>query len=269
MPAVARRSYDEFYCIDAQNLEPGDLLNALKVLTDGKLPFFVSIGRDSMGKAHTFRFSHDARMKDGAVLEVGDEEVLLPMMATRFNRALARVRYDVETNEGVLHLATKDGDLEAHTYKNEPLPSFPGRLFERQLNWGEPMWLGSGPPPGRPVRPPPNTPGYDLPLEKGSHIGAFQDWKGAALEAIREEVERQATGELTLRASDKIEARIWYESGTIVGFVHDTMRGGQADKVWELIQEDDWVSRRFRTDVPRPEHVPTIKASTPKLLGKK
>lgn len=266
---MARRSYDEFYCIDAHNLEPGDLLNALKVLTDGKLPYFVAIGRDSLGKAHAWRFSLDAQMKEAAVLEVGDEEVLLPTMATRFNRALARVRYDVDKNEGVLHLADREGDLHAQTFKNEPLPPFPGRLFERQLNWGEPVWLGSGPPPGRPVRPPPNTPGYDIPLDKNSHIGAYQPYKGAALDAVKEEVERQATGELTFRAEDNVEARVWYEAGTIVGFVHDAMRGGAADKVWEAILEEKWPQRRFRRDVPRPDHVPLVKAGTPKLLGKK
>jgi hypothetical protein len=268
---VARRSYEEFYCIDTQNLEPGDLLNALKVLTDGKLPFFVSIGRDTLGKAHAWRFSLDARMNEPAVLEVGDEEVLLPTMATRFNKALARVRYNVDSNEGVLHLADREGDLKATTFKNEPLPPFPGRLFERPLNWGEPVWLGSGSPPGRPVRPPPNTPGYDLPLEKGSHIGAFQAWKGTSVEAVKEECDRQATGELTLRADDKVEARIWFEAGTIVGFVHDSMRGAPAEKVWEQVVEESFVERRFRRDVPRPDHVPLIKASLTnlKLLGQK
>lgn len=266
---MARRSYEEFYCIDSHNLEPGDLLNALKVLTDGRLNLFVSIGRDSLGKAHAWRFSLDAKMKEPAVLEVIDEEILLPTMATRFSKALGRVRYDVDTNEGVLHLADADGDLHAQTFKNEPLPAFPGRLFERQLNWGEPVWLGSGPPPGRPVRPPPNTPGYDIPLEKGSHIGAFQPWKGSALEAVKEEVDRQATGELTFHAEDKVEARIWFEAGTIVGFILDTMRGAPAEKVWEAVLEEKWPQRRFRRDVPRPDHVPLIKANTPKLLGKK
>lgn len=267
---MAKRTFDEFYCIDSQTLEPGDLLNALKVLTDGKLPFFVSIGRDSLGKAHAFRFALDIRMKDHAVLEVGDEEVLLPTMATRFNKALARVRYDIEKNEGVLHLADKDGDLHATTFKNEPLPPFPGRLFERQLNWGEPIWLGAGNPPGRPVRPQPNTPGYDLPLEKGSYIGGFQPMKGSSLDAVKEEVERAATGELTFKADDKIEARMWFEQGTIVGFVHDSMRGTALDKVWDQIIEEKWVERRFRNDVPRPDHIPLVKAAmtTLKLLAK-
>jgi hypothetical protein len=262
---VAKRVFDEFYCIDSQNLEPGDLLNALKLLTDGKLPYFVSIGRDSLGKAHTWRFALDVRMAEAAVLEPGDEEVLLPTMATRFNRALGRVRYNVDTNEGVLHLADKEGDLSATTYKNEPLPPFPGRLFERPLNWGEPIWLGSGPPPGRPVRPQPNTPGYDIPLSKGSHIGGFQPWTKSALEAVKEEADRAATGELTLRADDKIEGRIWLEAGTIVGFVHDSMRGAPATDVWEQMLAEQWVERRFRTDVPRPDHVPLLKVAMTNL----
>ena len=262
-----KQNGDEFYCIDAQALEPGDLLNALKLLLDGRLPFYVQIARDSLGKAHAFRFSTEPRMVPLSVMEVGDEEVFLPTMATRFNRAVARVRFDVDKSEGVLHMADKEGDLTATSFKNEPLPPFPGRLFERQLTWGEPVWLGSGPPAGRPVRPPPNTPGYDVPLEAGSYIGAFADLKISALDALKEEVEKQATGELTFRAADKVEARLWLEGGAVVGMVHDALRGANTEKTWDAIQEDEWVQRRFRRDVPRPDHINYVKTQTAKLIG--
>lgn len=264
-----RAPINEFYCIDIHNLEPGDLINALKALTEGRLTYYMAIGRDSQGKAHAFRFFLDQKGLQPAVLEVGDEEALLPAMATRFNKSVARVRYDVDKQEGVLHVSDNEGKLHAHTYKFEPLPPFPGRLFERPLSWQEPVWMATSTPAGRPERPMAGTPGYDVPLEKGSYIGAFAAWKGTTLDAVKTEFERNATGELTLQAADAIEARVWFEQGQIVGMVFDTMRGANPDKTWEAIQKETFAKRRFRINVPRPDHVPFVKAGTPKLLGLK
>jgi hypothetical protein len=259
----------EFYCIDIHNLDPGDLLNALKSLLEGRLALYVSVGRDPQGKAHAFRFSTEPRMTPPTVLEPGDEEVLLPMLASRFNKTTARVRYDPDKQEGVLHSSNPKGELTATSYKFEPLPNFPGRLYERPLTWGDAVWLGSGTPPGRPERPQPNTPGYDVPLEPGSHVGAFAPWTGAVVDAIKQEVDRQATGELTLRASDGIDARLWFEAGSVVGIVFDTIRGATAEKTWDAVCKEPFVQRRFRNDVPRPDHIPFVKALTTKLLGRK
>ncbi len=264
-----KETVTEFYCIDHHSLEPGDLLNALRLLTEGRLPMYVQIGRDTSGKAHAWRFSTEPRMKPAAVLEVGDEEALLPILATRFNKQIARVRYDMDKQEGVLHLANLKGDLSAQTFKFEPLPPFPGRLFERPLSWGDAIWMGSGTPPGRPERPVPNTPGYDVPLEPGSHIGAFAPWGKTSVDAIKEEIDRQATGELTLRAEDGIDARLWFEAGSVVGVVLDTMRGGSPEKMWDAICNESFAQRRFRNDVPRPDHIPFVKALTSKLLGRR
>src|SRR5882724_4101342 len=104
------------------NLEPGDLLNALKALLEGRLSLYVQVGRDPMGKAHAFRFCSEPRMTAVTPLEPGDEEVFLPMLASRFNKNTARVRYDTDKQEGVLHVSNPKGDLEATTYKFEPLP---------------------------------------------------------------------------------------------------------------------------------------------------
>ena len=54
---------------------------ALKALTEGRLGFYMSIGKDSTGKAHAFRFSSGPRMNPPEVLEPGDESILLPLMA--------------------------------------------------------------------------------------------------------------------------------------------------------------------------------------------
>lgn len=260
---------NEFYCIDTHNLEPGDLLNALKALLEGRLSMFVQVGRDPMGKAHAFRFCTEQRMDAVAPLEPGDEEIFLPMLASRFNKNVARVRYDSDKQEGVLHLSNAKGDLSATTYKFEPLPNFPGRLFERPLSWGDAVWLGSGTPPGRPERPKMHTPGYDMPVEPGSYVGAFSSFEGTALDAIKTEVERNATGELTLRAADGVDARLWFEQGQVVGIVFDPIRGATAEKTWDALQKEQFSERRFRTDVPRPDHIPFVKALTTKLLGRK
>lgn len=266
---VARPTANEFYCIDMHNLEQGDLLNALKALLEGRLSMYVQIGRDPMGKAHAFRFATEQRMSAVAPLEPGDEEIFLPMLASRFNKNCGRVRYDSEKQEGVLHVSNPKGDLSATTYKFEPLPNFPGRLFERPLSWGEAVWLGTGAPPGRPERPVPNTPGYDVPLEAGSYVGAFAKYTGTTVDAIREEVEKQATGELTLKASDGVDARLWFEAGQVVGIVFDPIRGATAEKTWDALQKEQFVERRFRQSVPRPDHIPFVKALTTKLLGRK
>lgn len=259
---------NEFYCIDMHNLEPGDLLNALKALTENKLNAFVSIGKDSLGKAHAFRFFDSPKMITPQNLETTDEEAFLPMMATRFNKSVARVRYDVDKQEGVLHISDPKGELKANTYKLEPLPPFPGRLFERPLSWTDATWVGSGTPKGKPERPPAGTPGYDKPLEAGSYIGAFQKYAGSAVDALKTEIDREATGELTLKAEDGIEARLWFEQGVCVGLVLDTMRGAAPDKTWDAMQKEVFTTRRFRIDVPRPDHIPYLKGGNNKLLKK-
>ncbi len=266
---MAARPGEEFYCIDTLTLEPNELVNALKALLEGRLALYVSVGRDAGGKAHGFRFSQTSKMSPLHTLEPGDEEIFLPMMATRFQKSVARVRYDVAATEGVLHISDPKGELTATTYKLEPLPPFPGRLFERPLTWGDPVWLGSGPPAGRPERPPPNTPGYDLPLEAGSHIGGFASWQGASLDALRTEIDRAATGELTLKAADGVEARFWMEQGQVVGFAFDPMRGQPAEKQWEAVAAEPFAQRRFRIDVPRPEHIAALKNFNAKILPKK
>ena len=266
---MAKASANEFYCIDMHNLEPGDLLNALKALLEGRLSMYVQIGRDPMGKAHAFRFATEQRMSAVAPLETGDEEIFLPMLASRFNKNTARVRYDSEKQEGVLHVSNPKGELTATTYKFEPLPNFPGRLFERPLSWGEAIWLGSGAPPGRPERPTSSTPGYDTAIEPGSYYGAYAKYEGSALEAIKVEVEKSSTGELTLRASDGVDARLWFEAGQVVGIVFDPIRGATAEKTWDAISKEQFVERRFRQNVPRPDHIPFVKALTTKLLGRK
>lgn len=266
---MPRAAINEFYCIDMHNLDPGDLLNAIKALTEGRLGFYMSIGKDSTGKAHAFRFSSGPRMNPPEVLEPGDESILMPMMATRFNKSVARVRYDIDKQEGVLHVSNPKGELAATTYKFEPLPPFPGRLFERPLSWTDPVWIGSGSPPGRPERPQANTPGYDIAVEKGSYIGAFAPFTGTTLDAIKTEIERKATGELTLRAEDGIEARAWFEEGQVVGIVFDPIRGASPEKTWDAISDEPFVQRRFRINIPRPEHIPFVKALTSKLLARK
>ncbi|HVO31584.1 MAG TPA: hypothetical protein VMV18_12645 [bacterium] len=266
---MPRTPANEFYCIEMHNLEPGDLLNALKALLEGRLSRFVSVGKDSVGKAHAFRFSPDPRGKEPAPLEPGDEEVFLPMLASRFNKNCARVRYDADKQEGVVHRSNPKGELELIDYRMEPLPNWPGRLFERPLTWTEPAWLGTGTPPGRPERPQPNTPGYDLPLEKGSYIGAFAPFGGSAAEAAKTEVERGATGELTLRTADGMDGKVWFESGQAVGIVFDPIRGASAEKTWEAMQKETFKERRFRINVPRPDHIGFAKGLTNRLVPKK
>lgn len=265
---MPRSAANEFYCIEMHNLEPGDLLNALKALLEGRLSLFVSIGKDSLGKAHAFRFSPDPRGKEPAPLEPGDEEIFLPMLASRFNKNCARARYDSDKEEGAVHQSNPKGELVLTDYRMEPLPSWPGRLFDRPLSWTEPVWLGSGNPPGRPERPQPNTPGYDRPMEPGSYVGAFATYDGSALDAVKDEVAKQATGELTLRTPDGVDGRVWFETGTPVGIVFDPIRGASPDKTWDAMQNETWKERRFRINVPRPEHIAFVKNLTTKLLGK-
>lgn len=260
---------NEFYCIDAQSLAADDLLNALKALTEGRLALWCSVGKDADGKAHAFYFSEYRTMQPPMVLEVGDEAILISTMATRFQRTIGRVRYDAAKQEGVVHLANPKGDLTANTYKFEPLPPFPGRLFEQPLLWSEPIWMASGEPVDKPQRPTTGTPGYDVPIEPGSYIGGFAPWGKPSVDAVREEFERKSTGELTLRAEDGIDARIWFEGGQCVGMVHDTIRGANAEKTWDAIGSEVFAQRRFRINVPRPEHIAYVKHLTNKILGKK
>ena len=106
-------------------------------------------------------------------------------------------------------------------------------------------------------------------MQHGRQRRAFAPWGKTSVDAIKEEIDRQATGELTLRADDGIDARLWFEAGSVVGVVLDTMRGGSPEKMWDAICNESFAQRRFRNDVPRPDHIPFVKALTSKLLGRK
>ena len=262
---------------------PGDdVVMAVRDLLSGVPQGWLQVCAPSRAGIREVYFTADSQ--PGAKVPVpGDasEQGFVAGLRQRFGGRAWIIHYSTVTQSGNVTKMDADGTVDERTYEGEELPARVRGVLESRGAVEVSAWVGTGPPdeegtengmfkrgydaPPAP-RPKPGTPGYDMPLEEGSHVGAFSDWSGEAVEAIAEEVGRGETGELTLLDAEEVGARVYLERGRLVGIVVDGLRGHLPNEVWAKICALVPVQRRLRRGVVQPRHVDRLQISTEQLI---
>jgi hypothetical protein len=217
----------------------------------------------------------------GVVPGSTSEQDFVTGLRQRFAGRAWIIHFSTVTQSGTVAKMDADGTVDERIYEGEELPARVRGVLEGRGAVEVSAWVGTGPPdeegteggifrrgydaPPAP-RPKQGTPGYDVAVENGSHVGAFQAWIGPAVEAIAEEVGRGETGELTLTDEEGVGARVYLERGRLVGIVVDGLRGHLPLEVWTKICALAPAKRRLRRGVVQPRHVDRVQISTEQLL---
>lgn len=262
---------------------PGDdVVAAARELLSGVPRGWLQVCAASRAGIREVYFTADSQ--PGAKVAVpgnANETDFVTGLRQRFGGRAWIIHYSTVTQSGTVAKMDADGTIDERNYEGEELPARVRGVLEGRGAVELSAWIGAGPPdeegseggifrrgydaPPAP-RPKHGTPGYDLPVEEGSHVGAFQDWRGDSVEAIAEEVGRGETGELTLTDGEGVGARIYLERGRLVGIVVDGLRGHLPLEVWSKICALVPVKRRLRRGVVQPRHVDRLQLSTEQLL---
>jgi hypothetical protein len=259
-----------------------DVVTAVRDLLSGVAAGWLQVCAASRSGIREVYFTSDSQ--PGAKVPVpgsATENAFVSGLRERFGARAWIIHYSTVTQTGTVAKMDADGSVDERSFEGEELPARIRGVLEGRGPVEASAWVGKGPPDEEgaengifrrgydappPPRPKPGTPGYDRPLEDGSHVGAFQAWEGSAVDAVAEEVGHGETGELTLTGGDGLGARIYLERGRIVGIVVDGARGQLPHDVWAKICGLQPAKRRLRRGVIQPRHVDRLQLSTEHLL---
>lgn len=275
-------SHYDLWMIETGERPGDDVVSAARDMLSGVPKGWLQVCAASRSGIREVYFTEDSQ--PGAKVAVpggANEQDFVAGLRQRFGGRAWIIHYSTVTQSGTVAKMDADGTVDARTYEGEELPARVRGVLESRGAVELSAWIGSerpdeegtengifrrgydAPPSPRPKH---GTPGYDTPLETGSHVGAFQPWTGPSVEAIAEEVSRGETGELTLTDADEIGARVYLERGRLVGIVVDGLRGHLPNEVWSKICALAPVRRRLRRGVVQPRHVDRLQLSTEQLL---